>query len=194
MSAAGKVCTGFSKPYVALYSASGTTITYTSGQKLARGVNVSIEPESSDDNKFYADNIEAETEGGKFTGGTLNLTVDGLLQAAESLIMGLPAADSAGWVHYGDSQEIPFVAVGYIARYMSDGVESYVPTVIPKCIFNQISDSAATSEGSINFQTQSLTAKIKRSENANRDWRIRGDEEETEAAAEAAIKTMFSIT
>ena len=194
MSAAGKVCTGFSKPYVALYSASGTTITYTSGQKLARGVNVSIEPESSDDNKFYADNIEAETEGGKFTGGTLNLTVDGLFQAAESLIMGLPAADSDGWVHYGDSQEIPFVAVGYIARYMSDGVESYVPTVIPKCIFNQISDSAATSEGSINFQTQSLTAKIKRSENANRDWRIRGDEEETEAAAEAAIKTMFSIT
>ena len=194
MSAAGKVCTGFSKPYVALYSASGTTLTYTSGQKLARGVDVSIEPESSDDNKFYADNIEAETEGGKFTGGTLNLTVDGLFQAAESLIMGLPAADSAGWVHYGDSQEIPFVAVGYIARYMSDGVESYVPTVIPKCIFNQISDSAATSEGSINFQTQSLTAKIKRSENANRDWRIRGDEEETEAAAEAAIKTMFSIT
>lgn len=194
MSAAGKVCTGFSKPYVALYSASGTTITYTSGQKLARGVNVSIEPESSDDNKFYADNIEAETEGGKFTGGTLNLTVDGLFQAAESLIMGLPAADSDGWVHYGDSQEIPFVAVGYIARYMSDGVESYVPTVIPKCIFNQISDSAATSEGSINFQTQSLTAKIKRSDNANRDWRIRGDEEETEAAAEAAIKTMFSIT
>ena len=194
MSAAGKVCTGFSKPYVALYSASGTTITYTSGQKLARGVDVSIEPESSDDNKFYADNIEAETEGGKFTGGTLNLTVDGLFQTAESLIMGLPAADSDGWVHYGDSQEIPFVAVGYIARYMSDGVESYVPTVIPKCIFNQISDSAATSEGSINFQTQSLTAKIKRSENANRDWRIRGDEEETEAAAEAAIKTMFSIT
>ena len=194
MSAAGKVCTGFSKPYVALYSASGTTLTYTSGQKLARGVDVSIEPESSDDNKFYADNFEAETKGGKFSGGTLSLTVDGLLQAAESLIMGLPAADSDGWVHYGDSQEIPFVGIGYIARYMSDGEESYVPTVIPKCIFNQISDSAATSEGSINFQTQSLTAKILRSENANRDWRIRGDEEETEAAAEAAIKTMFSIT
>lgn len=194
MSAAGKVCTGFSKPYVALYSASGTTLTYTSGQKFARGVDVSIEPESSDDNKFYADNFEAETDAGTFSGGTLSLTVDGLLQAAESLIMGLPAADSDGWVHYGDSQEIPFVGIGYIARYMSDGVESYVPTVIPKCIFNQISDSAATSEDSINFQTQSLTAKILRSENANRDWRIRGDEEETEAAAEAAIKKMFSIT
>ena len=194
MSAAGKVCTGFSKPYVALYSASGTTITYTSGQKLARGVDVSIEPETSDDNKFYADNVEAETDAGTFSGGALSLTVDGLLQAAESLIMGLPAADSDGWVHYGDSQDIPFVGIGYIARYMSDGVESYVPTVIPKCIFNQISDSAATSEDSINFQTQSLTAKILRSENANRDWRIRGDEEETEAAAEAEIKKMFSIT
>ncbi len=96
MSAAGKVCPGFSKPYVALYSASGTTLTYTSGQKLARGVDVSIEPESSDDNKFYADNVEAETDAGTFSGGTLSLTVDGLLQAAESLIMGLPAADSDG--------------------------------------------------------------------------------------------------
>ena len=194
MSAAGKVCTGFSKPYVALDSASGTTLTYTSGQKLASGVDVSIEPETSDDNKFYADNVEAETDAGTFSGGTLSLTVDGLLQAAESLIMGLPAADSDGWVHYGDSQEIPFVGIGYIARYMSDGAESYVPTVIPKCIFNQISDSAATSEDSINFQTQSLTAKILRADDANRDWRIRGDEEETEAAAEAAIKAMFSIT
>ena len=52
MSAAGKVCTGFSLPYVALYN-NGT---YTSGQKLARGVDVTVSPESSDDNKFYADN------------------------------------------------------------------------------------------------------------------------------------------
>lgn len=194
MSAAGKVCTGFSKPYVALYSASGTTITYTSGQKLARGVNVSIEPESSDDNKFYADNIEAETEGGKFTGGTLTLTVDGLLAAAESLIMGLPAADSDGWISYGDSQAVPFVGVGYIARYMSDGEESFVPTVLPKCVFNQISSSAATSEDSINFQTQSLTAQIKRADDSNRSWKFLGDEETTEAAAEAALKTKLGIS
>ena len=80
--AAGRVCTGFSLPYVAKYAASGGTITYSDGQKLARGVSVSIEPESSDDNNFYADNILAESAGTTFTGGDLNLTVDGLLAAA----------------------------------------------------------------------------------------------------------------
>ena len=96
MSAAGKVCIGFSKPYVAVYTNSGTTITYSDGRVLARGVDVSIEPETSDDNKFYADNTEAETDAGTFSGGTLSLTVDGLHQDAEALIMGLPAADSSG--------------------------------------------------------------------------------------------------
>ena len=43
----GRVCTGFSKPYVAVYSATGGTIKYESGQDLARGVDVSIEPETS---------------------------------------------------------------------------------------------------------------------------------------------------
>ena len=31
--AAGRVCTGFSLPYVAKYAASGGTITYSDGQK-----------------------------------------------------------------------------------------------------------------------------------------------------------------
>lgn len=44
----GKVCTGFSKPYVAVLGSTG----YTDGQILARGVEVSIEPESSDPENF----------------------------------------------------------------------------------------------------------------------------------------------
>ena len=75
---AGKVTTGFSKPYVALYAESSGTVTYSSGQLLARGVEVSIEPEVGDANKFYADNIVAETIAGIFQGGTATFTVDGL--------------------------------------------------------------------------------------------------------------------
>ena len=194
MSAAGKVCIGFSKPYVALYTNSGTTITYSDGRVLARGVDVSIEPETSDDNKFYADNTEAETDAGTFSGGTLSLTVDGLHQDAEALIMGLPAADQSGWISYGDSQTVPFVGVGYIAKYMSDGEITYVPTVIPKVVFNQISSSHATSEDSLNFQTQALTAQIKRADDADRSWKYLGEPQTTEALAEAAIKTKFGIT
>lgn len=191
--AAGKVCTGFSKPYVALYSAAGGTVTYTSGQKLARGVNVNINPESGDDNKFHADNILAESANTTFTGGDLALTVDGLLATAEKLIMGLPTS-SGGWMVYDDDQAVPYVGVGFIARYQSDGVVCYTPIVLAKCMFNQIGTSAATQEENIDFQTQDLSAKIFRSDDAKHSWKFVGDDEDTEAEAEAALKTKLGIT
>lgn len=193
MSAAGKVCTGFSKPYVALYSASSGTITYSSGQLLARGVNVSVSPESGDDNNFYADNILAESADTKFTGGEVTLTVDGLMSTAERLIMGLPAA-SSGWTSYDDDQSVPYVGVGFIARYQSDGVVSYVPYVLAKCMFSQINTAAATQEENIDYQTQELSAKIFRGDDAKHAWKFVGNEETSEATAEAALKTKLGIS
>ena len=73
---AGKVATGFSFPYVAKYAASAGAITYSGAMELARGVNVTPSPTTSDENKFYANNQEAESAGGKFTGGTVKLTPD----------------------------------------------------------------------------------------------------------------------
>lgn len=52
----GKVATGFSFPYVAKYEATGNVVTYTDAMPLARGVDVTLSPESSDENIFYADN------------------------------------------------------------------------------------------------------------------------------------------
>jgi len=193
MSAAGKVCIGFSKPYVALYENEGTTISYTGGRLLARGVDVSIEPETSDDNAFYADNVQAENDSGTFNGGTLNLTVDGLLQEAEKLIMGLPAPDDKGWMAYGSSQKVPYVGVGFVAKYRSGGEVTYVPTVLPKVVFNQIQSSHATSEDSVNYQTQALSARIERADDEGQNWKFLGADVETEAAAEAAIKAKLDI-
>lgn len=192
--AAGKVTTGFSKPYVALYTESSGVITYTSGQLLARGVDVSISPESGDDNIFYADNVAAETDAGKFTGGTVTLTVDGLLAATRRLIYGLPAADGDGWTAFGDDMAIPYVGIGYIARQQSEGVVSYVPTVLAKCRFNLPEDAAATQEDEIDWQTQSLEAVILRGDDANHNWKFIGADCADEATAEAAIKTKFNIT
>lgn len=193
--AAGKVCTGFSKPYVAKYNANGGNISYSEGRVLARGVSVQINPDSSDDNGFYADNALAESDNGVFTGGTLNLTVDGLLIAAERLLMGLPEAGADGWIGYGDNQQVPDVAVGYIARYMSGGVTTYTPTVLVKTKFNQLSLSAATQEQEIDWQTQELTARIMRGENENHDWKFVPEEDyATEAEAEAALRAKLNIT
>lgn len=190
--AAGKVTIGFSKPYVAVYDASAGT--YSNGQILARGVGVSAEIESSDDNIFYADNQAAESDSGRFTGGTVTLTVDGLQTAAEKLIMGLPTAGEDGWMAYNDDQAIPYVGIGFIVRYMSDGVESYTPFMFAKCKFTQIAIDANTMEDEVDWQTQELEATIMRGDDAKHTWKWVGTSAATEAAAEAALKTKLGIT
>ena len=192
--AAGRVMTGFSLPFVALYTANGGTVTYSRGQRLARGVQVSIEAEAEDDNIFYADNISAESAPGIFTSGTATFTVDGLKLAAEQLIMGIPEADAQGFIHYGENLTIPYVGVGFICRYMEDGVTSYVPYILTKCRFVTPGVDAQTATETIEWQTQEITATLLRDDTQNHDWKLVGTEQTTEALAEAKIKAIFNIT
>lgn len=190
----GRVLTGFSKPYVALYSHVGTVITYASGQILARGVSVEIDPDANDDeNVFYADNVASESVAGEFNGGNLTLTVDGLFTTAEKLLLGLPAEDGDGWTHYGNSASIPYVGVGFVCRYMSDGATSYVPVVLTKCRFAMPTLSATTQEEDIDWQTQELTAKILKDDGTNGDWKLVGAGQATEEDAEDMLKDIFNI-
>lgn len=193
MSVMGRVITGFSKPYVAVYENNNGTISYDDAQTLARGVSVSLDIESSDDNKFYADNQTAESASGAFTDGTVKLTVDGTLAAARRLIFGLPAADSDGLVKYGDGMEVPDVGIAYVVRYMSEGVTHYVPQIIPKAKFNLPTKEAATQEDEIDWQTEELTAVIMRDDSSDHTWFIDSDTTyPTEAAAEAIITAFFA--
>lgn len=192
--AAGRVMTGFSLPYVALYTATGTTVTYSSGQRLARGVQVSIEAEAEDDNIFYADNISAESAPGIFTSGTATFTVDGLKLDAERLIMGIPAADTEGFIHYGENLTIPYVGVGFICRYMEDGVTTYVPYILTKCRFVTPGVDAQTATETIEWQTQEITATLLRDDTTNHDWKLVGTAQSSEALAEAKIKSVFNIS
>lgn len=185
--AAGRVTTGFSKPWVARYNATGNTVSYSGLMELARGVDVSIEPDSADDNKFYANNVEAETASGLFAGGTVTLTVDGLFVAAEKFISGLGDPVN-GWTAYGSGVSSPYIGLGFIVRYMSDGVTSYQPFVLPKVKFNTVPTSAATQEDEIDWQTQELTASINRDDTADQAWKYIGDSFATEAEAEVALK------
>lgn len=201
MAANGKVLTGFSNPWVALYANTGTTVTYSSGAVLARGVNVTITPDDVNANNiFYADNGPAETGPGVFSGGDLTLTVDGLLEASKRLVMGLPAATATtvgtGTVdvtHFGDSQSIPYVGVGFVCRWMSDGVTTYTATVLNKCKFNQIDTSAETQEAEIDWQTQKITGRILRSDNANHDWKMESADLADEATAVATVKALLGV-
>ena len=196
----GRVLTGFSMPWVALYANSGGTISYSGGMPLARGVSVSLDVEASSDNDFYADNVLAETDTQGFSGGTVTLTVDGLKDAARKLIMGITATKSVtvgtdGTVvfeQYDDTQAIPYVGVGFVARYMEDGVTSYVPYILNKVKFNPEGLEAATQEEDIDWQTTELEGSIMRDDSSAHAWKLIGAAQTTEAAAVDAYKAILA--
>ena len=189
MAVAGRVITGFSKPYVAVYNPS--TQGYSSKTILARGVSVTFDiDEATDDNNFYADNVKAESIAGSFGGGTVTLTVDGLFTAAEKLILGLPEAVQ-NWTSYDDGINTPYCGLGFVVRYMSEGVTSYVPVILNKVKFAMPSLSAATQEEDIDWQTQELTASVMRNDSENHVWMQKGAAQTTEAAAVSMIEDTF---
>lgn len=197
----GGVRIGFSEPYVAIYSHNGNDISYANGQKMARGVSANLTSGSNGSSKFYADNVEAESAAGKFTGGTLALTVDGLALEADKLMRGLPVAtsltvgsDTVQVYADNDDADTPYVGVGYIEKWQFEGVQSYRPVVIYKCKLATPDEGAQTETETTNWQTQNLTFDVVRSDKAKRDWRLRGEHQETEAAALAVIKQVLNIT
>lgn len=199
MSAAGKVCTGYSSPFVAEYEATAGTggavnVSYSNGQELARGVGIELQITTTDGVVFYANNGAAESANGKFQSGKANLTVDGLFIAAERLIMGLGEAAQDGFTDYDDDQEPPYIGLGVVGRFMSDGVTTYTPFILPKIKFSVPNRTMNTSENTVNFQTQALEADILRDDTAKHKWLRVGGDETTEAAAIAKIKTFLNIT
>lgn len=197
----GGVRIGFSEPHVAIYSHNGNDISYANGQKMARGVSVNMTSGSNNSGKFYADNVEAESAAGKFTGGTLALTVDGLALEADKLMRGLPAATSltvgtetVQVYADNDDADTPYVGVGYIEKWQFEGVQSYRPVVIYKCKLATPDEGAQTETETTNWQTQNLTFDVVRSDKAKRDWRLRGEHQDTKAAALAVIKQVLNIT
>lgn len=192
--AVGRVITGFTKPYVALYSASGGTLTYTKGREMARGVDVDVAPEFGNGKIFYANNGAAEKANGTLTGGKLNLTVDGLFTEVERMISGLPEAGSDGWTPDGDDRKPPYVGTGFIVRWQSNGEIGYTPVLVSKVQYDAVNMKSKTQEEEIDYQTQALTATILRDDTPKHNWRYLGDDFATEEEAEAALKTKMNIT
>ena len=138
----------------------------------------------------------AETDAGIFTGGDLTLTVDGLLLEAEQMITGAPEPEE---LSYGEGKKVkilkhgiknnpPYFGVGYIAKYRSDGVDTFVPTVLRKVRFDAPKSAAKTTENSISWQTQALTGKLARDDSSDHDWKWVADDQATEEDAEEILK------
>ena len=197
----GKVITGFSAPYVGLYNNAGGTITYTKGRRLARGVDVSLDVDASEDNEFYADNILAESENGKFAGGKVNLTVDGLHDDAEQLIYGLPEPEEYTYgqnktvsvLNYGDDANPPYVGIGFVIAFESGGAETFQPVVLTKGKFATHGTDAKTREKQKEWQTQALEAAVCRDDTAKHNWKKLFAEQTTEAEAIAILESFLGV-
>ena len=200
--AAGRVGIGASNIYVAAYSNTAGTTTYSDGVRLGRLVNVSFSLDDAGDNVFYADNVAAESAGSVFGGGTMDIEIDGLLDDTEKFIFGLEdrtavtVGTATSVAMYGDGANSipPYVGIGFIVAEMEDGVTSYKPVIIMKARFQKSARDAHTMEDTIDWQTQTLTAQLHRDDTANHDWRQFGENCATEADAEAVIKSVLSIS
>lgn len=200
--AAGRVGIGASNIYVAAYSNTAGTTTYSDGVRLGRLVDVSFSLDDAGDNVFYADNVAAESAGSVFGGGTMDIEIDGLLDDTEKFIFGLEdrtavtVGTATSIAMYGDGANSipPYVGIGFIVAEMEDGVTSYKPVIIMKARFQKSARDAHTMEDTIDWQTQTLTAQLHRDDTANHDWRQFGENCATEADAEAVIKSVLSIS
>ena len=201
----GRVITGYSKPYVALYNVSDNAVTYSDGMPLARGVSVSIEPESGDGNDFYADNVTAESVGGTFTGGTMTLTVDGLKDAARKLVMGdvLRKARLLSAL----AQRVPLRSMTMMTSRLHRTLalassfaiwrtalpHTYRMSSLRPYSARRITEAATAGEEDIEFQTTELEATIMRDDTQYHRWQRVAEAQTTEALAEAVIKAILGI-
>lgn len=192
---------GLSKPYYAIYSNTGSTISYSDGGILAKAVEFSAEIENTDDNNLYADNAIAETDR-SFSGGTLTITTDDLTQEASAAILGLTAqsitiegvtTETPTELVFGEAQTIPYLGFGIIIKKKVGGVYKWRAVVFTKIMFNVPSDAATTQGETIEWQTPELTATIMRDDSTNHVWK-RESTLDSEADAEAYIKDCLDIT
>lgn len=192
---------GLSKPYYALYSATGGTVTYSGGGLLGKATELSLELEGADTNVLYADNAPAESDN-QFAGGTLNITTDDLLPEPMKAILGITektldeatSGSSDKWLVFDDTQAIPYVGFGGIIKAKQGGTVKWIALVLTKVQFSNPGVSATTQGETIEWQTKSLSATVMRDDSTNHVWQMQSTPLATEAAAEAAIKKALGIT
>lgn len=198
--AADAVGIDFRYPTVARYNAPGSPGTHTEGRRLGRGVSVSLDVKTTESNDFYADGVVAESDSDKFESGTANLDIGGLLPDSERFVLGLPEEESVKvgeksipLTRTGKAAEAPDVGFGFIRVYRSNHMDLFVPVILPKTKFKQPGLDAQTRKASIDWQPQSLSAAIMRTDDEAADWRWMGAWYTTEEEALADLDAVLAV-
>lgn len=188
---------GLSKPYFAIYSSNGSTVTYANGALLGKYTNLSISLDGQDANVLYADNAACESDQ-QFAGGSATVTTDDL--RADIMVSALGAKkeyfsgeDGDAWIVFDDDQSVPYVGLGGVIKKKVDGAQKWVAFVLNKIQFSTPGVEAATQGETVEWQTQELSATIMRSDAVKHPWFRISTALDSEEAAEEAVKTYLSI-
>jgi phi13 family phage major tail protein len=193
---------GLSKPYYAIYSATGNAVAYEKGGVLGKATEANITINTTEDNNLYADNGIAETER-SFSDGSLTIATDDLSPEVSAAILGLAQAEigtiagvsdtGVKELIYDDDQNAPYLGIGFIIKKKHNGQYKWRGVVLTKTMFSIPSDAAVTQGESIEWQVANLTAAIMRDDSEKHAWKKEATFT-TEAQAEAYIKNRLSIS
>lgn len=192
---------GLSKPFYAIYSNNGSTVSYSGGGVLGKYTELSMELEDGADNILYADNAPAESDQ-TFAGGSITISTDDLRPEVAQVILGTVqealtgtgiATEGAKWLVHNDDQAAPYVGVGGILKKKVGGIVYYVGFVLDKVLFANPGLAVTTQGETIEWQVPELTAQIFRSDKAKHDWYRMTTLLSSEDEAAAAVKQYLGI-
>lgn len=192
---------GLSRPYAAIYEDNGAgKITYSRGVRAGRAVSWSLTTSSSEGSTFRADNEDAESTSGVFASGDLSLETAELDQMTSSLILGTRFEEmddgNGGKVRvqmFDDDMRAPYMGYGVIEKNMKHGVVSWRAVVLAKIQFAVPDEAATTQQETIEWQTDTITAKVMRSDTEKHLWKFDAVFD-SESKADAFICHVLGIT
>lgn len=104
-------------------------------------------------NTLKADDVDAESDN-SLTGGTLRISVDDVADEVQAAILNQEMNKDGEYEELGEAS--PYVGIGYIRVRRLKGVTSYVAYWIFKSQLGINSESAATKQDTIQWQTPTL--------------------------------------
>lgn len=173
----------------------GQPITYGKGIVLGRMIQATINFTRNSD-VLFADDVTAESDN-SITGGTVNLNVDDIEEAAQVAALGVIKSGETGKeVYHETDTPAPYGGIGYLRVREKNKVKSYIPYWLHKTQLAVNSETANTKGNNIQWQTPTAEGQIMGVEIANdgityfRDHKVFA----TESEAITWLNTMANIT
>lgn len=167
---------GVSKPFVAKYAWSGSAVTYSEGQQIAKAAEFATTLNPATDNDFYADNAVSESDT-EFSNGSGTMTVDDLLTDPAKFIYGLEQTkygdepeEQVSINHYNSAMESPYCGLGVIIKIKNNKVTRWRGVILTKVQFTMSSESVQTQGNTINWQTTPIPFTVLRDDTAKQEW------------------------